>query len=121
MTTATAAGDLTVQARIADPDGSLEVRSWEEGARIVSERPMPEQLIARYVKAGVREHALVRRHEDGGWYAEAECFPGVWAKAATQADARAELEEAAAEWAMLKILDRDHDLPEIDAINLNVI
>lgn len=84
------------------------------------DRPMPMQLIARYAKAAARR-AVPEQLEDGSWYAEIRGFPGVWAQGDSEEAVVNEIEEVVLDWTLLKIRDRDQDLPVIDAIDLNVL
>lgn len=83
-------------------------------------RPLPLQLIQRYAMLAAWR-AETEKLEDGSWYAEVRNFPGVWAQGATEEEAVKELESVVRDWALLKILDRDKDLPVIDEIDLNVL
>jgi predicted RNase H-like HicB family nuclease len=83
-------------------------------------RELPMQLIAKYVdKAMLRAES--KQYPDGDWYAEIPGFPGVWASQSSEAATLEELRETLQEWVLLKIEDRDRDLPVLDLINLNVL
>ncbi len=83
-------------------------------------RPLPVQLIKRYAMLAARR-AETERLEDGSWYAEIRNLPGVWAQGDSEEEAVKGLEVVVRDWALLKIQDKDRDLPDIDDINLNVL
>lgn len=87
---------------------------------VVIRRPLPMQLIRRYVALGIRRATIVQ-HEDGAWWAEIREFPGVWAKELSAKDALGTLEEVAFEWALLKIQDGDRDFATLDGVDLNTV
>ena len=87
---------------------------------VVGRRELPTQLIARYVERAMTR-AEVKQYPDGTWFAEIPRFPGVWANQPTEEATLEELKETLLEWVLLKIRDRDRDLPEVDSINLNVL
>ncbi|MDQ3954613.1 MAG: type II toxin-antitoxin system HicB family antitoxin [Actinomycetota bacterium] len=86
----------------------------------VTRRPIPEQLIARYINAAVRR-SFSEQMEDGTWYVEVPLLAGVWAEGKTEAEAETCLRDVIEEWLFLKIKDRDEDIPVIEAIDLNVL
>jgi hypothetical protein len=83
-------------------------------------RPLPVQLIRRYAEAATRR-AETESLDDGSWYAEIRNFPGVWAQGDSEEEVLKELVTVVRDWALLKIKDKDHDLPVIDEIDLNVL
>ena len=83
-------------------------------------RELPIQLIRRYVDRAMRR-AETKQYPDGQWFAEIPGFPGVWGSQDSEAAALDELRETLHEWVLLKIQDRDRDLPVLDFINLNVL
>lgn len=83
-------------------------------------RPLPVQLITRYAKLAALR-ADTERLESGDWYAEIRGFPGVWADGASEEEAAKKLESVVRDWALLKIMDGDRDLPVVDLIDLNVL
>jgi predicted RNase H-like HicB family nuclease len=83
-------------------------------------RPLPVQLINRYAMLAALR-AETEQLEDGTWYAEIRNFPGVWAQGESEEEAVKELEAIVRDWTLLKIQDRDRDLPVIDDIDLNVL
>ena len=80
---------------------------------------LPMQLIEKYARVAAR-HATWKRHPDG-WVATVLGFPGVWAKERTREQTLDVLREVIQDWALLKIEQRDRDLPVIEDINLNVL
>lgn len=82
------------------------------------ERPLPVQLIRRYAKLAVLR-AETERFEDGSWYAEIRNFPGVWAQGNSEGEAIEQLEAVVRDWVLLKIQDKDRDLPIVSTIDLN--
>lgn len=83
-------------------------------------RPLPVQLIKRYAALAARR-AGVERLDDGSWYTEVRNFPGVWAQGDSEEEAIKELETAVRDWTLIKIQDKDRDLPVIDEIDLNAL
>ncbi len=83
-------------------------------------RPLPAQLIRRYAMLAAHR-ADTERLEDGSWYAEIRNFPGAWAQADSEEGAIKELETVVRDWTLLKIQDKDRDLPVIDEIDLNIL
>ncbi len=84
------------------------------------ERSLPVQLIKRYAMLAALR-ADTERLDDGSWYAEVPGFPGVWAQADSESEAIKEVETVVRDWTVLKILDKDKDLPVIGMIDLNVL
>lgn len=80
---------------------------------------LPMQLIEKYVGVAAR-HAILKRYPDG-WFATILGFPGVWAKERTREETLDVLKEVLLDWTLLKIEQRDHDLPVIEDIDLNVL
>lgn len=83
-------------------------------------RPFPAFTVRRYARLAA-QMAMVEQTEEGTYFADVEGFPGVWAEADTEDEAREELESVIYGWALLKIEEQDKDLPIIGDINLNVI
>ncbi len=83
-------------------------------------RPLPIQLIERYAMLAARR-ADTEQLEGLGWYADIRNFPGVWAQGASEEEAIKELETVVRDWTLLKIQDKDQDLPIINEIDLNVL
>lgn len=83
-------------------------------------RPLPVQLITRYAMLATWR-AEAERLDDGSWYADINGFPGVWAQGDSEQEALKNVEAVVRDWVLLKIMDRDRDLPIIDEIDLNVL
>ncbi|MBA3792566.1 MAG: type II toxin-antitoxin system HicB family antitoxin [Rubrobacter sp.] len=84
------------------------------------DRPLPVQLIKRYAMLAA-SRADTERLDDGGWYAEVPGFPGVWAQEDSESEVIKQIETVVRDWTVLKILDKDRDLPIIGMIDLNVL
>jgi len=61
----------------------------------------------------------MEKMEDGNLFAEIPGFDGVWGQGKTKHEAIDYLRGALAGWLLLKMEDRDGDIPVIDDINLN--
>ncbi len=83
-------------------------------------RPLPVQLVKRYAMLAAWR-ADTERLEDGSWYAEVQGFSGVWAQGDSEEEALKELEAVIRDWTLLKIQDKDRDLPVIGLIDLNAL
>jgi predicted RNase H-like HicB family nuclease len=83
-------------------------------------RELPTQLIGKYVDR-VMLRAETKQYPSGEWFAEVPGFPGAWGSQPSEEAAEEELREALHEWVLLKIRDKDRDLPVVDSINLNVL
>ena len=95
-----------------DPSG------WQEGhSTLVS---LPGDLVSRYIIVALRA-ALPRQTHDGQWYCALDQFPGVWAQEASPKECLDVLAEVLKEWLVLKIVDRDRDIPVVDDIDLAVV
>lgn len=96
----------------------------EGGARLTaggrSDRSLPLLTIRRYSAAAVRR-AVAKQYEDGTWLVEVPGLAGTWAHEETLDKAREALADVIFQWAILKIEDRDRNLPVIDGMNLNLI
>jgi predicted RNase H-like HicB family nuclease len=117
MTTETISSPKTETAsspslRANDPSG------WQEGhSTLVS---LPGDLMNRYISVALRA-ALPRQTDDGQWYCALDQFPGVWAQEASPKECLDVLAEVLKEWLVLKIVDRDRDIPVVDDIDLAVV
>lgn len=106
--------------RILRAEEVTEERVWQ-AIREAQDMPrIPVQLIEKYARLAA-QRGQVERLEDGSWYAEIRGFPGVWAQGNSEEDVLRELKAVVRDWTLLKIEDRDRDLPEIDTLNLNVL
>lgn len=89
----------------------------QEGTSAHDFRAIPAGLVRRYAKCAVRL-AIVRQLDDGTWFAEVPNFDGVWASGEAAADVIPELEDVIFDWAILKMLDGDTDIPPVGDIDL---
>ena len=87
---------------------------------IVSKRPMAFGTIRRYALLAASD-AVAEIDDEGRWSLSIPLMPGVWAEAGSFVDARTELEEVVYDWAILKVQDRDGDLPIVRDIDLNTL
>lgn len=92
----------------------------QEQAQADDAEPMPSQLVDRYVRHAV-DQAITEQMPDDTWYAEVPVLPGVWAEGKTPDEALEELAVVAHEWTVIKVQDRDRDLPVLGGIDLNVL
>lgn len=67
-------------------------------------------MLTDYI-AKALEHAIFEGLEEGQWYGEIPCCPGVWATGDSPGVCRKELQEVLEEWLLLKLRDNDSDLP----------
>lgn len=108
--------------KIKGPDGREYSRrmagDWQPGQS--SQIALPEEIFDRYVTIAMRA-ASPRRLENGRWYCDLDRFPGVWADGTSLKECLDTLEEVLRDWLVLKLIDRDRDLPVIDEIDLAVI
>ncbi len=74
----------------------------------------------RYINVALRT-ALPRQIDGGQWYCALEQFPGVWAQETSPKECLDILAEVLREWLVLKIVDRDQDIPVVDDIDLAVV
>lgn len=81
---------------------------------------LPMQLIEKYSELAVR-HATLQRYSDGEWFAKIPGFTGVWAKERSIERTLEVLKEVVQDWTLLKIEHKDHDLPVVEEIDLNVL
>lgn len=110
-----------VRRRFPDAERILRALDYEpDPLEVRYGRPLPVQLIRRYaILAALR--AQTERLGDGSWYAEVQGFPGVWTQGESERKALREIETVVRDWALLKIQDKDRDLPVIGEIDLNVL
>ena len=83
-------------------------------------RILPMQLIERWVSEAMRR-AMFEQLPDETWYGEVPGVRGAWANESTQETAEKELRESLTGWVILKIEDRDRDIPPFGGIDLNVL
>ena len=65
------------------------------------------------------QQAQYKKLNDGTWFAEIECFEGVWGNGLTVEECRQDLLEVLEEWIILKLQDGD-PLPVMDGIEIKV-
>jgi predicted RNase H-like HicB family nuclease len=70
-------------------------------------------LITLYCEASMA-YTEYEKLEDGDWFAQ---IP-VWGNGRTRTEAAEQLRSAVEGWILLKLQDRDKDLPTIDGLNL---
>lgn len=83
-------------------------------------RHISQKTFDKYVH-GAMKLATLAKMEDGNYMSEIPGFPGVWGSGDTLKDALDTLDEVLREWLLLKINDRDQDMPVIENINFNNI
>lgn len=83
-------------------------------------RHIQQRTFDRYVH-GAMKLATFKKMEDGSYFSEIPGFPGVWGSGETLKDSLDTLDEVLREWLLLKIKDRDQDIPVIEEINLKNI
>lgn len=89
----------------------------QEGRVVTDVRPIPFHLVHDYADQAARL-GIVKELEDGGWYASIPSFEGVWATGEHAVDALGGLAEVVYDWAILKMLDGDTDIPVVNDIDL---
>lgn len=99
-------------------EGISEESLSQDFQKVVFRQPLPIGLIQKYVGLAVKQ-ATIKQHPDGHWFAEIPTFQGVWAKEASVKESLQVLEDVLFDWLLLKIQDRDRDLPVIEHIDLN--
>ena len=85
-----------------------------------TQRHIPFDKFEKYVRLAMKR-ANFPKMEDENFFADIPGFPGVWASDETLKDCLDALEEVLRDWLLLKIKDRDKDIPVIEGINLNII
>ena len=83
---------------------------------------LPEEILNHYV-AMVMRTATPGQHPDDPrrFYCGLERFRGVWAEGDSLKECLDTLEEVLRDWLLLKLVDRDMDIPTVDHIDLTVI
>ncbi len=92
--------------------------SWQHERSILIS--LPGDLVNRYISVALRP-ALPKQTDDGQWYCALDQFPGVWAQEASPKECLDTLAEVLREWLVLKIVDKDRDIPVVDDIDLAVV
>lgn len=86
------------------------------------ERPKPLLAVRAYAERAVTLLVRTKQYDDGTWFATADGFDGPWADGASEPEARLELVDVIYEWAILKIEERDKDIPTVPGtFDLNTI
>ena len=75
--------------------------------------------LTEFINAAMEE-AKYKILDDGTFFGEIECCPGVWSNEATLETCRAILQEVLEEWLLMKIRDGDL-LPSISSVDLNIV
>lgn len=83
-------------------------------------RAYVERLVEEYVAAAMH-HVRTRQFPDGYWIADVVGLDGAWSDGKTAEDAITALPDILFDWVMLKIADRDGDIPPLAGINLNYL
>jgi predicted RNase H-like HicB family nuclease len=81
---------------------------------------LPKDLLDRYVAVALRS-ARPREIEEGRWYVDIDQFRGVWADGDSPKTCLDSVAEVLEDWIILKIADKDKDLPVVDGIDLNFL
>ncbi len=76
-------------------------------------------MLTAYIRAALRRARCDWLPEDKTYYCQIADLPGVWANATTEADARAELQDALEGWIALG-LALHHPFPVLDGIEMRV-
>jgi predicted RNase H-like HicB family nuclease len=108
--------DLRIE--LSAPSGRQPVSGPDPDQPPPSEDRLPHRLIDKYVRSAIRR-AMTEQMSDGHWYAEVLILPGVWAEGSTKDEAMAQLAEVVKGWVLLKIEDRDRDIPVLETLDLN--
>lgn len=78
--------------------------------------PVADDLVDRYVEL-VCLRSRTEVMEDGRWYAEVPLLRGAWADGDTEPEALRVLRRAVRAWVLVKLRDRDHDIPQIEGFD----
>ena len=100
------------------PNTETASSGWQEGPSPLI--TLPGDLVNRYINVALRA-ALPKPTEGDQWYCALDQFPGVWAQEPSPKECLDVLAEVLREWLILKIVDRDRDLPVVDQIDLAVV
>jgi predicted RNase H-like HicB family nuclease len=92
--------------------------SWQHERSVLIS--LPGDLMNRYISVALRP-ALPRQTDDGQWYCALDLFPGVWAQEPSPKECLDTLAEVLKEWLVLKIVDKDCDIPVVDYIDLATV
>lgn len=81
-------------------------------------RAFLERVVEDYVGLAM-QHVRVRQLPDGFWIADVVGLDGAWSDGETAEEAIDALPDIIFDWAMLKVADRDGDIPPMGDIDLN--
>ncbi len=76
-------------------------------------------MLTTYIAAAMRLARYEILPENEGYFGTIDMLPGVWANAASLEVCREQLQEVLEEWIVLG-LRMEHDLPEIDGVQLGI-
>jgi predicted RNase H-like HicB family nuclease len=116
---------MTTTTSSAPPTPSANAHEWQDD--LMRWQPesqpavvLPKELFDRYVSEAMRAAAPSQASAEE-WYCALDSFPGVWAEGASLKECLDVLEEVLRDWLVIKIVNRDTDLPVIDEIDLTAI
>ncbi len=121
MTTQEKVPEYTIPRIVTSLSTVLQVVHYSTDTRrapqVEREIPIPFSVIERYAQAATRM-AHIEELEEGDLYASIPGFVGVWATADTRDALLAELGSVVEDWATLKVIDGDDDIPVVADIDL---
>lgn len=82
-------------------------------------RPLPNELLARYVRLALHRAALEWLSDGSGWYAHVPLIRGAYGQGDTPEEAITDLASAIRDWVLFKMRRRHGDIPRIGDIDLN--
>jgi predicted RNase H-like HicB family nuclease len=82
---------------------------------------VPGELFKRYIDVALRQATPRQIASPQPWFADLRGFRGVWGQGISPKECLDNLEEVLREWVILKLADRDPDLPVADGIDLRVV
>lgn len=100
-------------------DFPAEIEAIEPEEITRSDRPLPEQLIDRYVMLAVRLADCEELEDRSGWFASVRGFDGVYGEGETESAAVDDLHSSMRGWVVLKMARRHGDIPLVAGIDLN--
>jgi len=77
-----------------------------------------ERVVEEWAERAMH-HVRIRELPDGYWIADVAGLDGAWSDGKNAGEAVAALPDILFDWAMLKIADRDGDIPPFGDIDLN--
>lgn len=78
-------------------------------------------LFEHYVNAAMKRATLTKDNDDAAYFSDIPDFPGVWASHENPKECLDTLDEVLRDWIILKIKDRDTDIPVLEEIDLSRI